>query len=576
MLKLMLKLIPNPITAKRARTGSVLLTASVLCGSLTGLAGCGGGGTTAAAKSAKTAGRFALTVKWPTPSRLIPTASNSIDAVLTSGGTTLAHKLLVKPTEAPWTTTVTFDNLTPGAVTLTAKAYPTADGSGTAQATGAAGATITAGAQSSVTISMASTIDHLAITPASPTINVGDQLQFTETALDAQGNIVLTAPQNILWATSNSFTAQMHSGTGLSFGVHLGNSTITVTDKETGKTGTTILTVNDPQAAPAKTPSRAVTDLTGKFLYVADYASQGISQFRINADGTLSPLTPAVVAVGKIPYSLAVNPKSGTHALYVGADDQHGGALYQYNINADGTLTPLLPTSVFGSVVPFNTVIDPAGKYMYEVDLHNGIRCFAIAADGTVTQNGPDFRGEIFDYYGTAIAPDGKMLYVGAGQNQGIRLDRINGDGTLTNVGSVPDFANDMTIDPSGPYLIVDSPSGINTYLIGADDTITKIGAGAANASGTARSAITPDSKHLYVVGGLVSDTISQYSINTDGSLTALAPLTIVPGKQPLDIVVTRDGKFAYVVNATDDTISQYRINSDGTLTPLTPGSVPG
>jgi len=573
----MIKLVPNSIAAKLARTGVVLFAATALCGALTGLTGCGGGDSSATAgKSAKTPGRVALTVKGPTPSRLIPATSKSIDAVLTSGGTTLAHKLLVKPTEAPWTTTVTFDNLTPGAVTLTAKAYPTTDGSGTAQATGSAGATIAAGAQSSVTISMASTIDHLAITPASPTINVGDRLQFTQTALDAQGNVVLTAPQNILWATSNSFIAQMSSGTGLSFAEHLGTSTITVTDSETGKTGTTILTVNDPQPAPATTPSRAVTDLTGKFLYVADYASQGISQFKINADGTLSPLTPAVVAVGKVPYSLAVNPKSGTHTLYVGADDQHGGALYQYNINADGTLTPLLPTNVFGSAVPFNTVIDPAGKYMYEVDLHNGIRGFVIAADGTVTQNGPDFKADLYDFYGTAIAPDGKMLYVSAGQNQGIRLDRINGDGTLTNVGSVSDFANDMTIDPSGPYLIVDSPSGINTYLIGANDTLTKIGSGTANASGTARSAMTPDFKHLYVVGGLVSDTISQYAINSDGSLTALAPLTVATGKQPLDIVVTRDGKFAYVVNSTDDTISQHKINSDGTLTPLTPANLPG
>ncbi|MCW3051031.1 MAG: hypothetical protein JWN14_201 [Chthonomonadales bacterium] len=567
-----MKLIPTCNAAKLARVGFLLFATSALCGTLTGLTGCGGGssaGTT-------TPGRFAVTVNWPAPSRLIPAASGSIDAVLSSGEKTLGHKLLVKPTAAPWTTTVTFDNLKPGAVTLATTAYPNADGTGVAQAKGTMNATIKSGAQTSATVDMNATIDHLAVTPASPTVAVGASIPLTATAFNAQGGIVLTSAQSLSWNSAQSAKATVTTAGSLT-GVAAGTSVITVTDAETGKSATTTVTVTGGVPAPVTGPLRSIVDRTGKFAYVINSKSNSISPFTINADGTLTPLGAAPVALGKAPSVLTINPVGGSHTLYVAAADATSALLYQFNINADGTLTPLGSGSVASTSGPLDMVVDPAGKYLYEIDHNNGIRAFLIGVDGSLTQNGPDLADGDHQLFAAAIAPDGKALYASAGQGGGIRIDKINSDGTLSHQGSVNDFANGMTIDATGGHLYLDTDTGVNVYKIASDDSLTKVGNGVTISSDTLRSAITPNGKYLYVVAGLAeSHLVHQFAIGADGSLTPLSPATAAAGNQTISISMTPDGKFVYVTNYGDNTLSQFKVNANGTLTPLAGGNPAG
>jgi len=567
-----MKLISTRIAAKLARAGFLLLATSAVCGSLTGLTGCGGGSSAVAT----TPGRFAVTVNWPAPSRLIPAASGSIDAVLSSGGTTLGHKLLVKPTAAPWTTTVIFDNLKPGTVTLATTAYPNADGTGVAQAKGTMNATIKSGAQTSATVDMNATIDHLAVTPASPTVAVGASTQLTATAFDAAGGIVLTSAQNLSWSSAQSGNATITTSGNVT-GVAAGTSLITVTEAETGKSATTTVTVTGGVTAPVTGPLRTIVDPSGKFAYVINSKTNSLSLFTVQADGTLAPLGAAPVTLAKAPFLLSVNQTGSAHTLYVDTADVNGGLLYQFAVNADGTLTPLGSGSVATAGDPIDMVIDPTGKYLYEIMHNKGIRAFTIAADGSLTQNGPDSTESGHQCFAAAVAPDGKAIYVSSGQGGGIRIDKINADGTLTYTGSVPDFANGMTVDPVGGHLYLDTDLGVSVYKIGSDDSLTKVGNGVAISNDTVRSAITPDGKYLYVVVGLsTSHAVYQFAIGADGSLTPLSPATVAAGNQTIAISITPDGKFVYVTNYGDNTLSQFKVNADGTLTPLAGGNPAG
>ena len=75
-----------------------------------------------------------------------------------------------------------------------------------------------------------------------------------------------------------------------------------------------------------------------------------------------------------------------------------------------------------------------------------------------------------------------------------------------------------------------------------------------------------------YVVN-LSGNSISQYRVETDGSLTAMAPATVATGLTPNSIAVDPSGRFAYVSND-DGTISQYSIAIDGKLSPMVPATV--
>jgi len=69
-------------------------------------------------------------------------------------------------------------------------------------------------------------------------------------------------------------------------------------------------------------------------------------------------------------------------------------------------------------------------------------------------------------------------------------------------------------------------------------------------------------------------DNISQYTIGTDGVLTAMTTPTVSAGNGPQSITVDPSGSYVYVANYIDGTVSQYMIGVDGALTAMTTPTV--
>ena len=209
------------------------------------LTGCGGGSSTAPTAT----GRLTFSVTWPkktttSTTRLIPLESRSIVAVVTSGSQTLGTQLIVGQDGAPGPSTVTFTGLPAGTVTLTASAYPTQQGTGVAQATGSQYATIVSGQNTNVSVTMASTIDHVTLTPANPLIEVGGFAHLTMNAFDASGNMVLAALTADFESANTEVATVAVGGNPASIkGISNGTSVITVTERESGKTASTTVTV---------------------------------------------------------------------------------------------------------------------------------------------------------------------------------------------------------------------------------------------------------------------------------------------------------------------------------------------
>ena len=135
------------------------------------LIGCGNGSQPLARKT----GRATITVHWPATrsTRLIPAASQSITVVFnTTDNLQTNHQLLKRPASGNQTT-ATFDTLPATALTMTASAYPNADGTGTYQATGTLPVTIQANQTVALSLTMASTITSVAVfTTTAPANNI--------------------------------------------------------------------------------------------------------------------------------------------------------------------------------------------------------------------------------------------------------------------------------------------------------------------------------------------------------------------------------------------------------------------
>lgn len=93
----------------------------------------------------------------------------------------------------------------------------------------------------------------------------------------------------------------------------------------------------------------------------------------------------------------------------------------------------------------------------------------------------------------------------------------------------------------------------------------------------------TPDGRYTYTTN-TVSGSVSGYRVDREGRLTLLTKdgRTAVTGalSGPLDMVISGDGKFLYVLNQITQSIASFRIEDDGRLTPapdtggLPPGAV--
>jgi hypothetical protein len=217
----------------------VLLLAVTACLAIN-LFGCGGSSAPSAT------GRAVFTINWPPPGRLIPAASNSIKVDVLRHGVFFTSQVVARPAGGG-PAVLTFDSLPVDTLTAAATAYPQNDGTGVAQATASVPLTINPGQTTNFGITMASTIDHVELSPSSPSVPVGQTVSLTMTAKDLAGSIVLTTPGKLSWSSANTNLASVNANgvvTGVApTAVTPGPVQITVTETESGKTVSTALAV---------------------------------------------------------------------------------------------------------------------------------------------------------------------------------------------------------------------------------------------------------------------------------------------------------------------------------------------
>ena len=178
-----------------------------------------------------------------------------------------------------------------------------------------------------------------------------------------------------------------------------------------------------------------------------------------------------------------------------------------------------------------------------------------------------------------SISPDGRFLSVTERLANNIDIFPINADGTpgpvVVNPSPAPG-AFSATFAPDGKLIVSETgPAGgvnasaVSSYSVQANGTLTAVSQsvptlGAANCW----NAVTPNGRSVYV-SNAGSSNIAGFTIANGGSLTPIAG-TIVgsnpPGSTNLDITISGDGQYLFSLNATVGTLGVFAIRSDGTL----------
>jgi len=308
-----------------------------------------------------------------------------------------------------------------------------------------------------------------------------------------------------------------------------------------------------------------------------------ISQYSISANGQLTPLNPQTVSAGFEGNAIFIDPSHKYAYVFQGycIFGLSISSIAQYKVNTDGTLTFKSSNVATGCSITF----DPSGKYVYigieNIDGTNQITQYTVQPDGTLQCVGIT---SMTGYTYLVFNNNGSYAYAANRSTGTISQYSVDAGGVLhaltpaTIQSGVSALAQPsaVIIHPSNQFVYsanwVDGT--ISQFSVNTDGTLRALNpANVATVSCPDSMAVDPTGKYLYVAS-CAGGPIGQFSIGLGGTLTPLSPATVSAGNGSYTLAIDPSGRYLYVANAADNTISQYSVGANGTLSPLSPASI--
>ena len=293
------------------------------------------------------------------------------------------------------------------------------------------------------------------------------------------------------------------------------------------------------------------------YAYVASAGSNpggagAIYEYAVMSDYSISPLPQASIRAGIDPAAVVL---AQGHMYVVNVGD---GTISQYDIAADQTLTPMNPATVINpgmhslGAAPVAATIDPTGSFLYVTNAaDNTLSQFSITVGGQLLPLTPSTVATGVDPVAIvdALVPDSTAAYYV------VNSGAPGGTGTV----SVFSSGDNGTLMPLGPDTLA---AGTNPTAIAINDVSTNV----------------------YVMsncdGAECTGSIRQFAVGAGGALTDTGVIASTGSHyDAVDMVISQPGpnSYAYVLsNATGASTSagalwQYGVGSTGELTLVSP-----
>ncbi len=214
------------------------------------------------------------------------------------------------------------------------------------------------------------------------------------------------------------------------------------------------------------------------------------------------------------------------------------GAVSEFALGAGGTLTGSGSITAVGSDTWY-AAATPNAKYLYAGNYGGAdLSQYDILASGSLQAMSSPTVPAGTDPTGVAVAPSGRYVYVANYVDNTISIFNVGSTGALTPNSQATEAAN-----LNGPYGIAISPNGKSLYVVNDNDMTGSAG-------------------------------LAQFNIATTGHLSPKSVPTVRTGVEPTWVVLTPNGRNAYVTNyraskSVPATISEYRVGAGGALAPL-------
>lgn len=271
-------------------------------------------------------------------------------------------------------------------------------------------------------------------------------------------------------------------------------------------------------------------------------------------------------------------------AVYTLTNEAGGNRVAAFKRDADGSLTPAgsYPTGGSGSGGGLGSqgavVLSDSGRLLVAVNAgSNDISSFLVQNDGTLALADRIGSGGVRPI---SVTIHEDLVYtLNAGDTGNISGFTVGADGSLA---LLPGSTRPLSSTAAGPAQVEFNPDGsvlvvtekmtnlISTYTVGVDGIAT--GPNAQASAGATPFGFAFDKRgRLFVSeafgGAADASATSSYNLSPSGSLSVVSPSVGTTETAACWVVVTGNGRFAYVTNTGSGTVSGYSIDQDGGLT---------
>ncbi len=173
--------------------------------------------------------------------------------------------------------------------------------------------------------------------------------------------------------------------------------------------GGTLSPKNPPTVPAGERATGLAVSPDGGHVYVTNNASNTVSQYDVGADGGLS--LKRTVGAGDTPAEVVVSPDGGSaYVTNAGAVDASGGSVSQYDVGFGGALSFKRPGSVLAGRHPVGVGVSPDGASVYVADqgaqnIPGALYQFDVASDGTLSAKNPASVTAGLSPTGIAVSP---------------------------------------------------------------------------------------------------------------------------------------------------------------------------
>ncbi|MGE0489460.1 MAG: lactonase family protein [Vulcanimicrobiota bacterium] len=379
-----------------------------------------------------------------------------------------------------------------------------------------------------VRISPALNLGFLSHVPINADGSLGQLQRFDSVLNDAGGEMHFdNGTQAVAVTAKNVYTAHAVANTVSSFGINPTTGALTALNT---------MPSLDPE--PRALAVATLTDGT-RVLYLATFNSLNI--FHLAPDGSLGAALPLNLGSGSI-VSLAVS--SSNRFLYV-LDSNPGGNSFVsvLAIQDDGTLVPTGGQRDTGLPGARKIKTDPRGGLVYVTHAQDVVTFLEGFAGQLVNQGATSLGARNVGVTDLALNP--RLSVVGTALNLADQVVLV-AHVALGQVGSDPPVvvgpARAVAFDPAGTnlYVTIDNPPSLSLYRVADNRTLTLV-PGAVPVGAIPAAISTDESGRFFYLLNVGTNTISQFGINPNGTVTSLTPAFVATGNGPSDMLVVSD-----------------------------------